>query len=318
MLKPSYTPRNWITNDKPDSFSVAWELTTTCNYACWYCPPELHDGKYKWPDLATSIDFFASLAAIKDSIHLDMVGGEPTLWPELDDFLTAKPQNMTIEISTNGSRTVNWWRKNIANIECVTLTVHPDTADMDHVYRVCEEITQHGIQVHVFLMAISSKMDQCQDLHDRLKASGFKMSLNTKVLEGRIADQLGNHDMVEVNNSDDRIKRALLNNKFSRTGTWYPNKPRDAYLNGEHFNHQLSPMHGANVFTGWTCSAGQSRLFVRPNGDVYRGSCRNGGVIANMYKTAAASAVIGIGTTVCDRHACGCIDEIAIEKHSAD
>jgi len=299
-----------ITNDKPNSLNVCWEPTSTCNYSCWYCPEELHDGKYRWPDLDTALSFFKNIAAKRDTVHIDMVGGEPTLWPDIDEFLDKKPDNVHVEISSNGARTVRWWRQNFSKMAGATLTFHPNSADPDHFYDLCEALHDMDKELHVFIMAVKSKIDVCQSLFTRLKESGFKISVSTKMLDVRHDD--ARMPIAEIN-SDADIVHLLKTNRFNRRKHGkYVSKPNISYLNGEEFDHLLAPLHKKNLFKGWTCWAGVTRLYIKPNGDIYRGSCRNGGVIGNINNNLD---ILDIKPEICQLAQCNCIDEILIEKH---
>ena len=49
----------------------------------------------------------------KEMLELHIVGGEPTLWPKLGEFVTEIRKHIPayITISSNGSRTLRWWEK---------------------------------------------------------------------------------------------------------------------------------------------------------------------------------------------------------------
>src|SRR5437879_11920228 len=36
---------------------VEWEMSSVCNYSCSYCPPQLHDGRVRWPDFDVALQF---------------------------------------------------------------------------------------------------------------------------------------------------------------------------------------------------------------------------------------------------------------------
>ena len=92
-----------LKNSHPDTCSVTWELTDRCNFSCWYCPEYLHAGTSSWPDLEKSLHYFRFLAERNSGgVFVDMIGGEPTLWPGLLDFIRALPDSVNCEITTNG------------------------------------------------------------------------------------------------------------------------------------------------------------------------------------------------------------------------
>jgi len=304
-----------LTNDNPNSINVAWELTTTCNYSCWYCPDYLHNGKYKWPDLQSSLTFFNNLAKLKDIIHIDMAGGEPTLWPEINQFLINKPSNSVVEVSSNGSRSIKWWEKNFQCIDGVCLTFHPDTADINHFYNLCEVLEKYDNKViNIFIMATKSKLDVCRELYYRLLNSGFKLSVSSKVLEDRIKKQ---NDNTYIDNNNCQDVKDFLDLEFDRCRvSKYKSKPNQVYLDGVLFNHRLSPLNKTNNFYGWHCNVGINRLHIRANGDIYKATCRAGGIIGNINKN--TSLIYDQTPVICKMARCGCLDEIKVEKTKID
>ena len=309
---PNHIPLHRITNNRPHAMTVTWELTTTCNYACWYCPPRLHDGRYRWPDMDIAKRFYAQLADSKSTVHLDLIGGEPTLWPGLDDFLASKPRNLTIEVSTNGSRTIEWWRRNLPSMEYVTISFHPDSADPDHIYRVCELTDGIGSGVHVMIMALASRLDTCLDLYERLEKSPFKISANFKQIDDR------NHDMATAIDVtlDARLRDVIANMHFNHRRDPEPNKPTQAWYDGQLFEPQAADILGISRFKDWYCSIGKSRLYMEADGTVWRGSCRSGGPLGNYAEPDLISRIMHLDSHICDRHVCQCLDEIVLEKHS--
>lgn len=300
-----------LTNDNPNSLNIAWELTTTCNYSCWYCPDYLHNGRYKWPNLESSLAFFNELAKRKDIIHIDMAGGEPTLWPELDEFLLRKPSNAVIEVSSNGSRTIRWWQKNFKYIDGVCLTFHPDTADPEHFYNLCEVLEKYEDKIiNVFIMATKTRIDVCKDLYNRLFDSEFKISVSTKVLEDRVRKQ---NDRRFIDNNGSQEIKDFLNQQFDRCRvSTYKSKPNEVYMDGVLFNHRISPLNNTNRFYGWQCNVGINRLHIRANGDVFRATCRVGGVLGNINES--SSITYDQTPVICKMASCGCLDEIKVEK----
>src|SRR3954447_18211050 len=70
---------------------VDWTLGNTCNYACSYCPPRLHDGLTPWPPLELLTQFVDRLAAhyapLGQTLLFQFTGGEPTVYPQFLELL---------------------------------------------------------------------------------------------------------------------------------------------------------------------------------------------------------------------------------------
>ena len=67
-------------------------IGNTCNHKCWYCFKGSNEGEFRWTDDfdATTKNFFHLLDHYKkygkERFEIHIVGGEPTLWPELGKF----------------------------------------------------------------------------------------------------------------------------------------------------------------------------------------------------------------------------------------
>jgi len=82
---------------------------------------------------------------------------------------------------------------------------------------------------------------------------------------------------------------------------------------GEQYRVFANWMHNQELDTwqGWTCHAGNKRLYIDKNFDVFGGECKNDFL---------GSAITGfeiLNHTVCRRERCtGCTDDLMVEKHA--
>lgn len=300
-----------ITNNFSNHLSIGWELTSTCNFSCWYCPDYLHDGKYKWPDLEKSLHFFEQLSKTKDTIYLDLVGGEPTLWPKLSEFLQRRPSNIFVEVTTNGSRTLNWWNNNSKYIDLVTISFHANTADPDHTIELCKLLVKNGVKkIFVWILAVADKVDICKYLYEQLDQLELPIDVITKPIYN--VHGVNKQSEIKLNNSDVEVINILKYNKFNRsTYDMRVAKPVKVFLDNKPFNYVLAEINKQNDFYGWTCTAGINRLFIHKDGSIVRGSCGVGGIIGNINK----DFILPTDPIVCNStKTCRCIDEIKLEK----
>lgn len=305
-----------LINNTPNTMTVIWELTTTCNYSCWYCTPELHDGKYKWPDLENSLEFFHHLCSSKDNVVVDLAGGEPTLWPQLPNFLANKPEKLKIVLTTNGSRSINWWKRNSRNIDVLYFSFHPDTADIDHFYNVCKTVTDLSLNttqhICVSILTYKEQLKKCQEMYNRLL--DLPISCTIKFVTNRLDSDYENFDKRYI---DQDVKEFVTNNFFDKSN---PNSfksmnlPSKYNLDGEIVDNRFIyflKYYQNNDFYGWQCTAGINRLYINANGDIFRGTCKNDGKIGNINFDTYLS---NIKPTICKRHACSCSEEIRLTK----
>ena len=293
-----------IVNDgAANLLSIAWDVTTTCNYDCWYCHPSLKDGKHRWPDHEAALDFFNQLAQEK-LIYLDLNGGEPTLWPKLPEFLRGLDPTIEVCITTNGSRSIRWWRENIEHIDGVSLSFHSSGADVDHFVSLIREIADREDKaVHVGIINDEKKRDVIERLYNLLNESGLKISCNVRPLKNLI----GSDDVESYSFDTDFIS----SHSFDRS-IRYKNKHNTAYFNGVQFKVPELRSLKKNTFKGWTCSIGNSRLYITADGNIYRGTCRVGGKIGNLFVDTNLSLLEDV---LCTRDECYCGDEITLKKY---
>lgn len=299
-----------ITNEHPSTVVVGLELTTTCNYSCWYCEKYFHDGKYRWPDLETYLDFFHSLCSVRENVHVDILGGEPTLWPKLGEFLDRKPSNLSVEVTTNGSRTVEWWKRHYKKFNMITFSFHPDTADVQHYKNVLSSIADGSTQIHVFFLAVRKHHEKLLTLFNYLKNSGLKLDCSFKI----VSDISKNPEYDELIRQNSRLYdlseyqslKFFNNDKVIKTI-----KPNKAFLDGKKIDFHEFKYNKRAHFLGWTCKAGINRLWIKASGDIYRGMCENGGKIGNINFD---TDVFNLNPTTCEMTYCGCRDEMLIEK----
>ena len=88
-----------------------WSPTKRCNYDCSYCPPRVHDNHSPLPDLIEMKELATHILKPHKHrrIQINISGGEPTLWPELLDFIEHVNDivpRKRIRILTNGTASI--------------------------------------------------------------------------------------------------------------------------------------------------------------------------------------------------------------------
>lgn len=70
-----------------------------------------------------------------------------------------------------------------------------------------------------------------------------------------------------------------------------------------------------SYWKGWHCAIGLRSLYIDYEGNVVRGTCREGGVVANIYKKSIPLDIaIGNKWTVCGKQICSCGSDMAVPK----
>jgi MoaA/NifB/PqqE/SkfB family radical SAM enzyme len=246
-----------------------------------------------------------------------MVGGEPTLWPRLKDFLANKPKNMFVLVSTNGSRTINWWEKNLQYFDGVCATFHPDSASADHFFELGRLFSQYPDKaLEIILLVYDQVRDKVMDLYNRLEETDWKINVRIKIVDDRhIENTQDNLDIIYRSAKDSAVNETLNSGFFIRNDNFYKiGKETEVYVDDKLITMHdayLMPHRGQTNFQGWKCSAGRNSLYIWSDGSIYRGSCMNGGVIGNINIDTSLNIE---PWTTCEKLKCFCMDEVLLEK----
>jgi sulfatase maturation enzyme AslB (radical SAM superfamily) len=88
-----------VTNNKNKILRLQYDLGNMCNYKCWYCFPNANTGTIPFPDvdivkknIVKLINYYLESKLVNE-VELTLLGGEPTLWPKLGEFVEYISQN---------------------------------------------------------------------------------------------------------------------------------------------------------------------------------------------------------------------------------
>ena len=85
-------------------------------------------------------------------LYFEFTGGEVTMWkhfPRLAEFL--KSNGADVGLISNGSRTLRWWREHKKLFDNVSISYHPEQADLEHLVEVFTEI-RRDLKTHCNVM----------------------------------------------------------------------------------------------------------------------------------------------------------------------
>lgn len=305
-----------VATNNPNGMDIEWQLSNHCNYSCNYCSPELYGNTSGWPDPDSAIKFFADVHKHINP-HDKMItftGGEPTLWPKLFYFLE-NIQNYEIGIVSNGSRTLRWWEKlnKLNKVTHLTISVHLEYADVDHIGKVIEIMSEHtGVAVLILLSP-----------EDPQKAINFVERLRDKDLTCRIFLKAVAHRW-----DGDNTPYEYTQDVLDYVDNWYYWKKNsnavksklgyDWVIDGKPAEvgtgHKLV-IQRKNTFKGWHCNIIRNRLNIRINGDVFGASCKTAGkyCIGNINTGLQLDAIPNL-PIVCENDFCPCVPDIKIPK----
>lgn len=293
-----------ITNENLDCCIVTLFIHNVCNYSCSYCSDFHRDGSYRWPeDWTPYLNFINDLKQRNRYLYIEVLGGEPTVWPAFQDFVdTISDDSVFVEFSTNASRTLRYWEQFRTHRAFVFLSWHYEQTDDDHFYRVAE-IMQHKASVSIPLMVVPDNYERAVALYERLK--GLSVEITPKFTRTSIHG----HDYFDYTEQQrEWIQRSYYNRMRDFGLDW--TVPRNLHFDGEPRKFMTVLDQGLHQFQGYTCTAGIKRFSVDPNGDIKRCTKRVGGVIGNLF----TGYTLPDAPIVCNYAACPCKLDAIVEK----
>jgi organic radical activating enzyme len=318
-----------VKNNYPtDMLRIEYMLGNLCNHKCSYCFPGSNEGTYPWPEIETVkknlghlLDHYKRNG--KTLFQFYLIGGEPTLWkdlPELCKFLKDN-YNSIINISTNGSRKLDWWKDNCKLFDNIEISVHHEFANIDHLKLVADLTYSSKIHVVSNVLMDPDHFDKCRAIIEDMKTSKKRWGIIAKSVHFNGQTRYTDEQRDYVKNSVKRIpniiwylrtiKNPVIRNKVSFTDNTGKNfkVPSDSWF----------ALYGLNKFKGWECNLGVDHIEIFQDGNI-SGNCRQKifGLSGyyNLYdKNFVDEFNPTISPTICQQNICGCSSEIIIRKH---
>lgn len=289
---------------------IVWKPGTICNYRCSYCYPHDHDGKYKWPKTYDKLIEFATEWRGDAPLTLDILGGEPTLWPKFQEFCHDLYNSSTsftkIIFSSNGSRSLRYWKEFDAPVSSLGLSFHPEHASIEHFLNIIE-LLHEKYQIWVYLMLVPPYLDTIKKLFNELK----RFKVNASVMS--VVSISESHSGV-VGNDPEYEKFAA--DAFLKQSEIFNGVPYKTYITDGIETKPINIQHLINTkqdaFKDWNCYMGKDTLNILPNGDVYGSSCASGPCYGNIFSQ--EKIVIPDDPFRCPHDFCGCGTDVEIEK----
>jgi len=293
-----------ITNENLDCAVVTLFIHNVCNYNCSYCSDFHRDGSNRWPeDWQPYLDFLERVKQTNKYLYVEVLGGEPTVWPKFQEFVDTISDDRTfVEFGTNASRTLRYWESFKTRNAFVFLSWHYEEADDDHFFRVAE-IMQDKASVSIPLMIVPDNFERAKALYERLK------TLNVEITPKFTRTSIHGHSYFDYT---DEQREWIQSNYFHRMRDFGIDWeiPRNLHFDGEKVKFMTVLDREMHRFEGYTCTAGLKRFMVDPNGDIKRCTKRVGGVIGNIFE----DYELPVSPIVCNYTACPCKLDAIVEK----
>ena len=309
MIFTHAIPRNYI--------FVDWDMSSVCNYDCYYCNEEIHDGKVKFPDIQVAknvVDKINLEYKEKDYAYFNLLGGEPTAWKYLEEFsyYVKKDNNKNIlQVLTNGSRSLRWWKKHAKFIDKIIVSVHVAQCDIKELVNKFNTIVNE-IDID-FQIAIDIKIfDKCIEYYNyAFKNLNDKIKLRPKPLKVLI----GGPELMPYTNLQKRTMQELQerHGKHRRIYGSPMIQDDDLCVGNEQIVDIVKLItNEENNWEGWACWIGIETINITRYGNVKIGAWCNPDLVLGNIKD--LSFKIPMKPVICKYDTCGCWTDIHTTK----
>jgi MoaA/NifB/PqqE/SkfB family radical SAM enzyme len=316
-----------IQDNKPKLLKIYYDLSNVCNYSCWYCFPDSHAGTEPWPDaelvkhnLVHLIKHYQENSDIND-IEVNFLGGEPTLWKHLGSvakFIKSQVK-CRICILTNASRTLRWWEEYAEYFDHIGISVHHETADINHIIDVSNILYRKRISFYTGVLMDFKNWDKCVKIVDQLAQTKKKWTVIAKPIH---INGVSNYNTEQLEYLKDQVKRNPSLISFIQNYKIPRKKYKVTKENGETFttkNPNYFSMNMLNHYKGWYCNVGVNYLYIDRTG-VISGTCKQKLYGLDFYYNLYDENFLekynpNITGVICEQKICMCGGEASLTKN---
>lgn len=326
-------PIQVISTQEPNVLQIRFFPTDICNFNCSYCFPGSHDDIYRYPkDIDTLVKNFRLVFDMytaklnKTKFHLMVVGGgEPTIWPKLEQFCEEikKNHNVYITLITNGSRSLRWWDDNSKFFDGVNLSCHHEFVDIDHYINVADLLFSKGIKVNSLVLMDAMHWDKCVANIEKMKStSKYPWFIESKEIVQSPGRDIHSYTEEQIEFVTNSIKRfpdgEWILNHFDEFRTHESIVIFDDNTTFPARAHSII-VNKWNQFEGWHCNVALETLLIKADGSVI-GSCQTpifNNTSFNIFSKTFEqdfNTNIEFGPVICPHKLCNCQPESHVSK----
>ena len=283
-------PIEIVNNDYSEYLHISYAFTDTCNYDCNYCFPPSKAGQHRFPNydlLIKNLDHLLNVYRThfnKKTIRMNVLGGEPTLWPRLGEFVQWCHDNYQcrVTMSSNGSRTLRWWNEYASYFDDIQISVHHEYADLKHIKEVLDLIYANGnIMTAAQVLMDPLAWDKCNIILEDLVSHPVPWLVKSRlVMDIEDKNIREEYSEMQLGFLEDKVKRLPPQEYIDRM------KQLGKIQNSDHANAVIKFDDGTikqyktfevwkeqwHKFYGWECNLGVDRITIQPDGSL-TGSC---------------------------------------------
>lgn len=267
-------------------FYIFWHLTDFCNWACNYCPDQLHLGDYAMGRKAGAptneeIDRFIDFVIEnlnEQKLWLTLSGGEPTIHPMFSTIIQRLKPHGVIGVNSNGSRPLKWWKNLPALPTGCIFSLHNDYADkIPQLNELCNYLADEGVDLQFNLTCDPTNWEVVTRMYDMLDQRFNNLITCLPVHDKRSLDNRHMKNYTQEQRDWMRRHQLLF---FKNNSVFNPYASTMTFEDGQTmplkaFGESNLKLTGLNQFTGWHCDAGVNSINVNFNGEVWSSICKH-------------------------------------------
>jgi organic radical activating enzyme len=282
-----------------------------CNYKCPYCIEKSNMGPdckwLEWKYLKAFCEDIIERNKDRDILFSLCNGGEPTMYPHIDDLLDLLKDH-TILVGSNGSRSIGWWSKHLDKIDDLAISCHYTQINKDEFLKKIKYISERKTISVIFPLYSTTFWDQYKYAEQIINECD-NVFISFKTLVSKPFEQEYEYEKGQ--------KEYFIEHPFFKSEKYDENKKTridisciKTYSDGseERDRPQLMIANNEHRFKGWKCWAGLDFLRLDYEGNILRCSFYQGeNKITGKYE-------IPTEPVLCPRKTCGCVPAISIRK----
>lgn len=230
-------------------------ITDFCNYNCWYCYNKVRGEKKNLDldDLAEYVRFLKTTT--KREIELELIGGEPSIHPGIENFVSEVHDVCDVVFYTNYSRDFEFYSRLMDLDAKFDISYHetnkPNQAVLDNFSR-----TPHKNIRGLTIMLDKDRFRENLELFRELKAENPDIDIDIQLVF--IGDEPDSYSPEQI--SEYRTVVAGDNHNIFEIRT---NK------RSLDVSHNIVYELTKQKYKHWMCNAGKDLLYVHVNGDIF-------------------------------------------------
>jgi len=190
------------------------------------------------------------------------------------------------------------------------LSFHPEFAEADHFVEVVK-LLHNDVRTHVNIMMSPDKFSFCYAVANKIKnITNISMALQPLIYD--FGEVMYEYTESQQNIFDKQHELIVKHIKYDKSFDYYRGAMK---MVAEDNTEITSSSHRflsekTNDWSGWKCYVGVEQIIVDLSGDVFRGWCRVGGKIGNIFE----DFEVPIAPTICNKTMCHCNFDIMSTK----